>query len=107
MLEITCSETLELLNSDAPPLLIDCRERDEHALVNIEGAVLLPMSEIAARVDELVGREQDRIVVYCHHGMRSAQVVEWLRGQGFESVQNMSGGIDRWAVEIAPEMARY
>jgi rhodanese-related sulfurtransferase len=106
-LEITCSETHQRLNSDNPPLLVDCRERDEHELVHIAGAMLLPMSEITVRADELAKQKDDPIVVYCHHGMRSAQVVQWLRTQGFTDTQSMAGGIDAWAVDVEPGMARY
>jgi rhodanese-related sulfurtransferase len=106
-LEISCIETRDRLSSDDPPLLVDCRERVEYQLVRLPDAWLLPMSEIAARLDELAAREQDHLIVYCHHGMRSAQVAAWLRGRGFAKAQSMAGGIDAWAVEIEPGMQRY
>ncbi len=77
------------------------------ALVNIAGAKLIPMSELAARVAELSPRRDRRIVVYCHHGGRSLRVANWLRGQGFDQTQSMAGGIDDWAVEIDRSLARY
>lgn len=88
-------------------LLLDCRENDEYALVRIEGSVLVPMSEIVARVDELRAHADRRIVVHCHHGGRSHQVTQWLRQQGFVRAQNMAGGIDAWAVEVDPRLPRY
>lgn len=106
-LEISCRDTKARIASNAPPLLVDCRERQEFDLVHIAGAKLLPMSQITARLGELAGCEEQAIVVYCHHGMRSAQVVTWLREQGFASVQSMAGGIDAWAIEIEPGMTRY
>lgn len=106
-LEITCARTRELLSSKPPPVLIDCREREEYDMVHLQGAVLLPMSEIAARVEELRDNDGEHLIVYCHHGMRSAQVAAWLREQGFADVQSMAGGIDRWAIEIEPGMTRY
>jgi rhodanese-related sulfurtransferase len=45
--------------------------------------------------------------VLCHHGMRSLNVVVWLRKQGIEACQSMSGGIDRWAVQVDPALPRY
>ncbi len=48
-----------------------------------------------------------RIVAICHHGIRSLNVVAWLRGQGFEQAQSLAGGLDQWAAEIDPEMPRY
>ena len=41
-----------------------------------------------------------KIVVFCHHGWRSAQVTLWLRQQGWTDVTSMAGGIDAWAQEI-------
>lgn len=88
-------------------LLLDCRERDEHALVNLPQATLLPMSEIQQRVGELDGYREREIVVHCHHGGRSLQVTMWLRQQGFADVKSMAGGIDAWAVDIDPSLPRY
>lgn len=107
-LEISIPAVKQLLDSnDANFLLIDCREADEHATVAIEGAKLLPMSELPNRVGELDPYREQTLVVHCHHGMRSAQVASWLREHGFRQAQSMAGGIDQWAVEIDPQMTRY
>jgi rhodanese-related sulfurtransferase len=90
-----------------PFLLLDCREPDEHATAQIVGAELIPMSELAERIGELAERQQDRIVVHCHHGGRSLRVARWLRNQGFDRVQSMAGGIDQWSQEIDPNVPRY
>ena len=47
------------------------------------------------------------IVVYCHHGMRSAAAAEWLRDQGFAKVRNLEGGVDRWSIEVDSTQRRY
>jgi rhodanese-related sulfurtransferase len=88
-------------------LLLDCRENDEYDLVRIEGSRLLPMSELMARVDELRDHIDRRIVVLCHIGGRSQRVTQWLRQQGYSRAQNMTGGIDAWAIEVDPQLARY
>lgn len=106
-LETTCAEVQALRQQQADFLLLDCREQNEHALVRIAGAELLPMSELAARVAELEPHRQRRIVVHCHHGGRSLRVTQWLRNQGFAQVQSLAGGIDQWAVEIEPGLLRY
>ncbi|MGI9458307.1 MAG: rhodanese-like domain-containing protein [Aeoliella sp.] len=106
-LEISCRETATQMATDNAPLLVDCREADEFDLVAIPGSRLLPMSQITTRLCELAGHEQLPVIVYCHHGARSAQVVMWLRGQGFPSAQSMAGGIDAWAQQIEPGMTRY
>ena len=88
-------------------LLLDCRENEEYAIARIEGSQLIPMSELMQRAEELRDHVDRRIVVYCHLGGRSHQVTQWLRQQGFRGAQNMLGGIDAWAVEIDPQVARY
>jgi adenylyltransferase/sulfurtransferase len=106
-LEISCDDVQRLRTSGTDFMLLDCRERDEHELVRIGGATLLPMSELMDRAGELAPHKARRLVVHCHHGGRSMRVAQWLRGQGFEQVQSMAGGIDQWAAEIEPGMPRY
>ena len=106
-LETTCAKVKSLLDADEPVQLVDCREPSEHAIAAIDGAQLVPTSMLPAAADQLVPLRDERIIVFCHHGMRSLQFVEWLRSQGFEQAQSMSGGIDRWADEIDPGVARY
>lgn len=88
-------------------MFLDCREADEFALCGIEDAILMPLSEITERVEELLPLRDRHIVVYCHHGMRSYRVALWLRSQGFARVQSLAGGIDRWALEIDSSIPRY
>ena len=106
-LETDCSATKALLDAGGDFLLLDCREPDEHAMVHIEGAKLLPMGELADRVSELEPHREHAIVVHCHHGGRSLRVARWLREQGYPRVQSMAGGVDRWATEIDPQLPRY
>ena len=87
--------------------LVDCREPDEHQLVHIEGAELIPMSQFAGRVDELAKYRDRPLVVHCHHGGRSLRVVKWLRENGYPMAQSMAGGIDAWSLEIDPTKPRY
>ncbi len=105
--DIAPREVQALLKASEDFLLLDCRERDEHALARIAGATLMPMSELGARVAELLPHRQRRIVVHCHHGGRSSQVVEWLRQQSFTRAQNLSGGIDEWSLQVDPTVPRY
>lgn len=104
-LEITNTDLKAALSSEAPPLLIDCREPEEFAICRIEGATHLPMGDIPTRQQE-IDAERD-IVIYCHHGQRSMNVALWMREQGFETVRSLSGGIEAWSVEIDPSVPRY
>lgn len=105
--EITCAEVHAKQQAGDEFLFLDCREQQEFDLVRIEGTFLLPMSEIQHRVGELEPHREKTVVVHCHHGGRSLQVVGWLRQQGFANAINMAGGIDQWAAEIDPSLPRY
>jgi rhodanese-related sulfurtransferase len=87
---------------------IDVREPVEWNLARIEGAELVPMGTVPAALQQLEARsDEGPLIVYCHHGVRSLQVVHWLREQGLEACQSMTGGIDRWSREIDPAVPRY
>jgi rhodanese-related sulfurtransferase len=105
-LEITCRELVLALEKGAEIRLIDCREPWEHELARIDGSTLIPMNDTPDRLDEYRAIESS-CVVYCHHGVRSLNVVAWLRRQGLEGVQSLSGGIDAWSLEIDPNVPRY
>ena len=62
------------------------------------------MDQLQWRVTELDPERE--VVVYCHHGQRSAAVVQWLRRQDVPAV-NLRGGIDAWAAEVDPALSRY
>lgn len=106
-LQIDVRSVKDMLDAGEDFLLLDCREPDEHGLVRIEGSKLLPMNETVSRIGELESYRQKRIVVHCHHGQRSMQVTQWLRGQGFAQVQSMNGGIHLWSLLIDTSLPRY
>jgi len=90
---------------ETPPLLLDVRERPEASFVALPDAVLIPLGELPDRLDEL---ERDAsIVVYCHHGVRSARALEVLEKAGFTRARHLTGGIDAWSVQVDPELPRY
>jgi adenylyltransferase/sulfurtransferase len=104
-LEILPRDVKQRLDRGEKLLLVDVREPHEHALCQIEGAVLIPMGSIPTNLQKL-DTEED-VICFCHHGMRSLDVANWLRAQGVKSARSMSGGIDRWSVEIDPSVPRY
>lgn len=104
-LEVTVREAAAALASPAPPLLIDVREPDEHALCRIAGARLIPMGQVPERLAEL---PQDAVIlVHCHHGGRSLRVTQFLRAKGYRTVSNVKGGIDAWSREVDAAVPRY
>ena|SRR5271165_1953266 len=106
--EIQPMEVKQKLDSREPLYLVDVRELSEYQLTRIDGAELIPMRTIPANLPKLEElAELGNVVVFCHHGVRSLQVVNWLREQGVEQCQSMAGGIDRWSVEVDPGVPRY
>jgi rhodanese-related sulfurtransferase len=107
-LEITPQEVQRRLQSGEKLALIDVREPVEFQLARIERAELIPMRTVPAELSRLDAQaEESPLIVFCHHGVRSLNVVHWLRGQGVEACQSMAGGIDRWSIEIDPAVPRY
>ena len=106
-LQISPMELAEQLSSDHPPRLLDVREPEEQALAALPGSLLIPLGELAVRVDEIGDWKSEEIVVYCHHGIRSLNAIAQLRHFGFERLRNLAGGIDRWSVDVDPQMPRY
>jgi rhodanese-related sulfurtransferase len=86
--------------------LIDVREPWEFATARIDGSVPMPMDEVPARAHQEFDPDE-RLIVVCHHGMRSMNVAVWLRNQGFEQAQSVRGGIDAWSAEVDPKVGRY
>lgn len=103
----------EISPADAAALLrenktrfIDVREPWEVSTAHIKGSLTMPMGDVPARANQELDPDE-RLVVYCHLGVRSMNVTVWLRSQGFEQAQSLRGGIDAWSVEVDPTVARY
>ena len=105
-IEVDVATTQSKLRS-GEVVLLDVREPVEYETARIEGSRLLPMSEIQDRIGELEELKDKPIIVHCHHGSRSMQVTQWMRGQGFAKVQNMAGGIQAWSEQIDPAVPVY
>lgn len=104
---MTPQELAERIRSPNPPRLLDVRQPEEHAFVALPDSTLIPLDDLLARADEIEDWKDEEIVVYCHHGIRSAQAVAQLRANGFANVHNLSGGIDRWSSDVDPTLPRY
>lgn len=104
--EITAGELKGMRDSGYDFTLLDVRERWEFDVGRIAGSKHIPMGDVPARFQQELDPE-DRIVVVCHHGVRSMNVTAWLRQQGFEKVQSLRGGIDRWSREIDSSVPVY
>ena len=87
------------------PLLLDVREPWEFEVCHIEQSINIPMGQIPARLQELP--QQGEVVVICHHGVRSQQVIQYLAPQTSLDLVNLDGGVDAWARHVDRDMPVY
>ncbi|WAC72122.1 rhodanese-like domain-containing protein [Roseateles sp. SL47] len=106
---LTVQELQDWARQTPAALLLDVREPWEVALARIDvpglAGVHMPMGDIPSDLQRL--DPEQPIAVYCHHGVRSLQVVAFLARHGFDVVYNLAGGIDAWSREIDPSVPRY
>lgn len=102
---VTTRQLKEMLDSGRKITLLDVREPQEWDITTLPNAKHIPLGDVVNRVNEL--DTADDIVVYCHHGMRSAKAINFLQKMGFEKLSNLAGGIDSWAVNVDQDMPRY
>lgn len=112
--EITPQELSAWMQSKREMILLDVREPYEFPRARLTGDQVLhaPLSELArkgtaALPEGMAGNEAATVVVFCHHGVRSAQVTAWLLDIGWKSVYNLSGGIDAYARLVDPSIGLY
>ena len=103
--EMTPKALKKLLDSDEQPVLLDVREPYEWDICRIEGAELMPLSSFKA--DQTGIATDTPIVLYCYKGVRSMSALQELKKAGFSKLNNLEGGIDRWALEVDTDMPRY
>lgn len=103
--EISASDAAALVK-EGKVRMVDVREPWELATASIAGAMAMPMGEVPGRAHQELDPDE-RVIVVCHHGVRSMNVTVWLRNQGFENAQSMRGGIDAWSAEVDAKVPRY
>ena len=107
-LETTPQEIQRRIDAGERLVLLDVREPEEFAITRIEGATLIPMREVPASLQQLDARaDEATLIVFCHHGVRSLNVVHWLREHDVAACQSMAGGIDAWSMLVDPSVPRY
>src|SRR5437773_7452890 len=104
-LEVTAAELAAEWKQNPDLLVLDVREPHEHEIARIEGAKLIPLSQLPDRLGDLDGHQE--IVTHCHHGARSLKALEILKAAGFSKVRSLRGGIDAWAVNVDRSLPRY
>jgi rhodanese-related sulfurtransferase len=81
------------------------REPWELKIARLPDSIDVPLAQVPTSLARLP--RDRRLVVLCHHGMRSAQATAWLRAQGLSQAVNLAGGIDAWAREVDPATPTY
>ena len=94
-----------LAEPQAKPLLLDVREPHEFAYCHIPGSINQPMGQIFLNIGNL--KTEQETVVICHHGVRSAQITNFMESHGFRDVLNLDGGVAAWAADVDPSMPTY
>lgn len=102
---ISVQDLSEIIKSDKGIHIIDVREAFEWDICRIEGTTNIPMSELIESIEKIP--QQEKTVIMCHHGVRSLNVIHYLKTKGFHRLINLEGGIDAWAIEIDKSMNRY
>ena len=104
-MNVTPEEVNRWLVDGRKLLLLDVRTPREWQICRLEGAQLMPLQVLAQSWQDIDGRQE--IVVYCHHGHRSARAVDFLRRMGIDRAKNLAGGIDAWSKTVDRSMPTY
>lgn len=104
--EISATELKRRIDAGDDIQLIDVRQPDEYAFAKINGAKLIPLGEVARRMNEI--NPSRETVVHCKMGGRSAKAIEILKQAGFSGeLKNLKGGITAWSNEVNPKVPKY
>ena len=96
---MTVSELKDIMASDTPPTLIDCRESSEWEQGHIPGATLVPLSTLNQNIHALENKKSSPLILQCRSGKRSLRACQFLSDNGFENLYNLEGGILAWMEE--------
>jgi rhodanese-related sulfurtransferase len=97
---LSASAAQQMLQQNKNTYLLDVRTPEEYLQVRIDGAHLIPIDKVTARINEIPSDKP--LLVYCAVGSRSAQVSRYLVQQGYTQVYNLEGGIWAWQLRNYP-----
>ncbi|MCS1408489.1 MAG: putative adenylyltransferase/sulfurtransferase MoeZ [Verrucomicrobia subdivision 3 bacterium] len=107
MNQISPTDLQQRFNAVSTVYLLDVRERYEYEFVAFPDSYLIPLGELPLRYGEIKAWQNEEIIIYCHHGIRSQHAISFLASVGFDLLFNLQGGIDGWACLVDPTMPRY
>ncbi|MGI9009416.1 MAG: adenylyltransferase/sulfurtransferase MoeZ [Streptosporangiaceae bacterium] len=104
---ITAAELKAMLDRDDNIFLIDVREPNEYEIVSIPGAVLIPKDQFlnGSALEKLP--QDQRIVLHCKSGVRSAEVLAVVKDAGFSDAVHLGGGVLSWVSTVDPSLPVY
>ncbi|MGF1582147.1 MAG: rhodanese-like domain-containing protein [Gemmataceae bacterium] len=105
--QITPKDLAVSLENGRTVRLLDVRQPEEHNICSLPDALLIPLNELPQQAGSLPFGKEEQVVVYCHHGIRSLRGAAYLEQLGFTDVSSLAGGIDAWACDVDPDVARY
>ncbi len=106
---ISCSELRDKLDNNIPITILDVRQKWETDICSFPQFMHVPLDNLPNSLDKIEDevRKGKLLVVVCHHGVRSYHACRWLLSNNVEGVVNLQGGIDKWADDCEPQMAKY
>ncbi|MDG1702364.1 MAG: rhodanese-like domain-containing protein [Opitutae bacterium] len=104
-IEITVMQAEELREKNPSIQFLDVREPEEVEIGHIKGTLHIPLNLIPHNLEKIP--QEEALIVYCHHGMRSLKAVEYLKAKGFDKAINLAGGIHEWSTQIDPTIPTY
>ena len=97
--KINAEQAKEMIDSPTELIILDVRTKEEYEEGHIEGAILIPDTEIATKAEELLTDKNATLLVYCRSGRRSALASQSLNELGYTSVYDFGGILD-WPYEV-------
>lgn len=100
--KITAKEAKKIMDQDSSAIILDVRTKDEFNTGHIEGALLIPDTDIVEKAEETLTDKAATILVYCRSGRRSALAAADLVELGYSNVYDFGGIID-WEYDVVTE----
>ncbi len=98
--DVSVNEAWDFIQENPAMVILDVRTPSEYEESHIEGAINIPVEEIADRLGELSAN--DMFLVYCRTGNRSGTAVGIMEENGFSKIYHMHEGISTWISEGIP-----
>jgi len=99
----------DMITDDTYPnlIILDVRTPSEYNEGHLENAILIPLTELESRIDEILQYKDTEIIVYCKVGGRSAQASSILDSNNFTKIFNVKGGITAWEAAGYPLIPEF